>query len=220
VSGVAPMRYPLEPFFKLTGWTMRQVSIASGTSHPNATEYRLRLERGVTALVADRLAIKAGLHPAEIWPSWWDDCALPVYSTCEECGGEFLPRQRTQRFCSRQCNTRHHGREGGRRRYQSDPAAAERQRAKDRRYRAEQGEAARRARNARRRARYAADELHRRRILDAQRARRAGSITDKDAPFNKDTKNTANSTATSGESTGFAQRSSISPHPVLASMAS
>jgi lambda repressor-like predicted transcriptional regulator len=143
VSGVAPMRYPLEPFFKLTGWTMRQVSIASGTSHPNATEYRARVERGVTALVADRLAIKAGLHPAEIWPTWWDDTPPSPGKPCEECGTEFQPTRAGHRYCRKTCSQ-----VAAQRRRRQTPEGRELTRANRRRFYAQTAEYERRRRRA------------------------------------------------------------------------
>lgn len=34
--------------------------------------YRWR-EEGLTWMTADRVAVRLGLHPAEIWPTWFDD---------------------------------------------------------------------------------------------------------------------------------------------------
>jgi lambda repressor-like predicted transcriptional regulator len=193
VSGVAPMRYPLEPLFKLTGWTMRQVSIASGTSKPNSIEYRTRLERGVTALVADRLAIAAGLHPAEIWPSWWDDTPPEAPGKpCEECGGEFTPRSKVHVCCSDECGDRRKGREWRRNRYATDPDYRAAELARVRAYKA----------------------VYRERLAAARRAaRRAESVTDKGK------KNVNTSARTSGNG-GFAAPSSIAPQRVPDSLAS
>lgn len=114
-------RYPLGPFFELTGWTMRQVSVASGCSHPNGIEYRRRIEHGVTALVADRIATAAGFHPAEIWPSWWDDALddemVKKGRPCEQCGEPFVASRSWSLYCSPRCK----GAAKARRRYHARP---------------------------------------------------------------------------------------------------
>lgn len=63
-------RYPLEPFFAVTGWPMSRVT---KTCSCNGPEYRRRQEEGVTELIADRLAHAAGRHPFEIWPEMRTD---------------------------------------------------------------------------------------------------------------------------------------------------
>lgn len=64
-------RYPLDTLREAMGSpSWNGLGRALGISGATLYEYR---ERGLTALVADRLAIKAGLHPAMVWPSWVDD---------------------------------------------------------------------------------------------------------------------------------------------------
>jgi endogenous inhibitor of DNA gyrase (YacG/DUF329 family) len=116
-------RYPLGPLLKLTGWSMRDVRGMASCSGP---EYRIRIERGVTALVADRLAIAAGLHPAEIWTTWFDDAppAPPApSSTCEECRGEYETTNALRRFCSDKCQKANY-----QRRYRTRPEVQQKNR--------------------------------------------------------------------------------------------
>lgn len=133
-------RYPLEPFFAATGWTMKRANEASGSSAPNGVEYQLRKTEGVTALVADRIATAAGLHPAEVWPEWWEDgteAALERHGRdCEECGSRYLPRNIRSRYCSPRCRAT-----ASQRRYRAtNPHAMEAARAARRRYYQECGE--------------------------------------------------------------------------------
>lgn len=64
-------RYPLEPLME----AMRCPSVHALGQQLNIAGSTLQLYRdsGLTARVADRLAIAAGLHPAMVWPSWIDD---------------------------------------------------------------------------------------------------------------------------------------------------
>jgi hypothetical protein len=203
VSGVAPMRYPLEPLLKLTGWTLR--GRVREIAPYGSGEYRLRRDVGVTANVADRLAIAAGYHPCEIWPSWTSDCPLPVYECCKECEAEFLPTRPGHIYCHPNCSARARKR----RAYHSDPEARARRLAQSAAYYEEAGEYVRAAV----RRRYWADpETHRARVRDRAARKAAESITDKAADFNK-------SAASTGK-TRTTPRSPITPHSTLASMAS
>lgn len=77
-------RYPLEPLARVLGVDLHTIGghqsgdltglhlLAEqlGISHRHAR----RLEQhGLTDIAADRYAIRAGHHPASIWPTWWAD---------------------------------------------------------------------------------------------------------------------------------------------------
>lgn len=47
---------------------------------------RLRLKTTLTETAADRAAIALGLHPAHLWPSWFDD--VPPEGQRDTCGSE------------------------------------------------------------------------------------------------------------------------------------
>ena len=155
-------RYPLEPLAGLMGTTLADACRHLGVSGSVQKEYR---ERGVTAKVADRLAAKAGFHPAVVWPEWLDDqiAAAEVECADEKCDQRFVPRQRTYRYCSPQCRQRAAGRASMRRR-RADPVRKARIDAAQAKYQDE----ARRALSAYRRRYYAAN---RERLLAEQRRR-------------------------------------------------
>jgi hypothetical protein len=63
-------RFPFAPLAALMALSEHLACQQLRVSGRTAQEYR---RDGVSALVADRLAVRAGFHPAEVWPSWWDD---------------------------------------------------------------------------------------------------------------------------------------------------
>lgn len=127
------MRYPLAPFFALTGWTMTQVRQVAPCG---GDEYQRRLREGVSERIADRLATAAGLHPFEVWPEMADMQARDVSRPCDECGVLFIPTRNGHRFCSRNCRDRRHERT----KYRSDPEFRARKRAARRGYYAQVAE--------------------------------------------------------------------------------
>lgn len=106
-------RYPLEPLAQAMGLSLHAACAQLGISGTTQKEYRAR---GVTVRVADRLAVKAGYHPAEIWPTWIDDAiadeppAYVNYKDCAECGQPFEASSPRRRFCKPQCRKNHHTR--------------------------------------------------------------------------------------------------------------
>lgn len=77
----------------------------SGTALKNARAHGLRVE------AADTYAVRAGLHPAEVWADWGTSVDGPDVdtfrdlsktTTCGECGVRFTPTPR-QRWCSKRC---------------------------------------------------------------------------------------------------------------------
>lgn len=171
-------RYPLEPFLRLTGWSMQRIrSIAPC----GGEEYRTRLERGVTELIADRLACAAGHDPYVVWPEMLDHQIVDVSAACQECEKQFVPTRKGHRFCSDRCRERLRMRA----KYQ-DPNFAAAKRAARARYYAEAGsyERARERRKyhtdperARQRARgyYAAHAEEQRRRAAERRAKATGA---------------------------------------------
>lgn len=163
-------RYPLEPLASAMGETVAAACRLLGVSGSVQQEYR---RRGVTERVADRLAVRAGLHAYEVWPEMVDHhiAACSIECADERCSELFLPVNGNQRFCSERCQKRANGRRYVRRRYQSDPEFAEARREDSRRRRAEATEAWLRAERRRKNARY--DPEARRRRYEREKARRA-----------------------------------------------
>ena len=62
--------YPWAPLRALLGETE---AAFFRRAHLGGAEWKTYRTRGLTPLVADRLAVLAGFHPAEVWPSWFDD---------------------------------------------------------------------------------------------------------------------------------------------------
>lgn len=128
-------RYPLAPFFEVTGWNMTKLQ---NSFRSNGPEYRIRKDRGVTEAMAERLALEVGRHPFEIWPEMVED-RLETRD-CDRCGTAFVPVRRKQRWCSPKCRLYNAQKEHQRRKWAADPEWAEAQRERARRYRAETAE--------------------------------------------------------------------------------
>lgn len=126
----AQRRYPLAPLIEAvagTGETDHSVLARLGVSGSTAKKYRAE---GVLERTADRLAVRAGLHPFEVWPELVDDAlaeldapptdptpAPPVAAVaCPLCATSFTPRP-TKVYCSPRCRET----AGDRRRYAQDP---------------------------------------------------------------------------------------------------
>lgn len=176
-------RYPIGPLLDvMVGRGMSRTAAArllgmSGSSLQDATRL------GLLVKAADRCAMKAGLHPVEVWPSWMDDVLEDHGRDCAECGDRFLPQRKDSRFCGRVCADRFHNRVCSAN-YRSTPAGRAAKRAASQRYYAECAEYVRAARRrryaanrdvelAKKREKYAADAEYRRRMVEAQRRRAA-----------------------------------------------
>lgn len=48
--------------------SLQEVATLFGTTHRNACRWR---SGGLSELLADRLAVAAGIHPGTVWPTWW-----------------------------------------------------------------------------------------------------------------------------------------------------
>ena len=132
---IQPRPYPLEPLVKLIGPNARAVL------RTDLRDWRRWTAEGLTERQADRLAVRAGFVPHEVWPELGDrlvDAAL-VDCASSSCSVRFLPNERAgrgHRFCSSRC----YQREWARSKRASDPGYAERQREIRRQYYQECGE--------------------------------------------------------------------------------
>jgi hypothetical protein len=115
-------RYPLEALVEASGLTEAALGRAVGLSGSTLGKAR---RHGLREDAADRYAVRAGLHPLEVWTDFGQ---VP----CAECDGLFAPTRKGHRFCSRLCADRLRSRERYRRNYASSPEfrAAEVERAK------------------------------------------------------------------------------------------
>lgn len=90
---------------------------------------------GLLVKAADRCAMKAGLHPVEVWPSWVDDALEDQSKQCPVCRERFVPVRRSVIYCGQRCR-----RLIQQRRYRARAYAAEANREARRRYYAENAE--------------------------------------------------------------------------------
>lgn len=105
-------RYPLQPLLDLLAergvpQSHKQLRMAIGISGTTLNEARTN---GLVARAADRYAGRAGVHPAELWPSWFDDALEDDLrrsgKDCAECGARFIPRQKGHKYCQALCRNR------------------------------------------------------------------------------------------------------------------
>ena len=132
---VIDKRYPFAPLAEAMGLSQHQAAIALGLSGSTQKDYR---ERGLTERVADRLAVKAGIDPYNVWPEMVDDLVASVERVCasDRCDNRFLPVRRDQVACSKRCGVRvRHLRRMHR--YRTDPSVAAARKAESARYYAE-----------------------------------------------------------------------------------
>ena len=119
--------YPLEPLAEALGIERSALARRLGISGSTWKQYR---DQGVTEKVADRLAVRAGLHPSEVWPEIVDEWISASSGVCPECGESFVKTRSSHRFCSDSCRRRPAQRRYYNRKYQTDPEF--RQKEKDR----------------------------------------------------------------------------------------
>lgn len=95
-------RYPFAPLAAAMGESVSAAGRILGLSGSTRNEYR---DRGVTERVADRLAVKAGLNPYEVWPEMVDDLIADAEVECArtDCTVRFVPTHHRARFCCRNC---------------------------------------------------------------------------------------------------------------------
>lgn len=118
----------------------RRVAEQLGVHHRQIYRWR---QTGVTADQADALAVRAHMHPLEVWPEL-DDLAK-VDCQARGCDQRFVPYRRNQKWCSPRCSKR----ERVRRRYHRDAAFAAAENARCRAYYAACAEAERKKARAR-----------------------------------------------------------------------
>ena len=60
---------PIEPLERFVGGeTQRQIAANAGINHRSLHLWR---KNGISMIMADRVAIRLGVHPGCIWPQWW-----------------------------------------------------------------------------------------------------------------------------------------------------
>lgn len=102
-------RYPLQPLLDAGGLSLARAARQLGTSGSSLKRFAAE---GMDRDAAERLALRAGLHPYEIFTDMLEhdltysdqECAAP------ECEERFAPRP-TKRFCSKRCRWRFNRRE-------------------------------------------------------------------------------------------------------------
>lgn len=127
-------RWPLAPFFEVTGWTMadiREVAPCGGD------EWKRRHTEGVTERIADRIATAAGHHPWTIWPDMDQAAAETVSVVCQGCYVAFVPEHPLRTYCTPECRQRARWRRRAATVRARDP---ERERARKRRWAQESGD--------------------------------------------------------------------------------
>ena len=129
-------RYPLAALVAASGLTESALARRVGLSGSTLKAAR---ERGLVERAADRYAVRAGLHPAQVWDDWIDGAGV----TCPECGSRFVPLRKSHRYCTQDCYQRRYKREKYRARYATDAAFRARELEKSRRYRHETAPAVR-----------------------------------------------------------------------------
>ncbi len=132
-------RYPFAPLVEAMGCSANQAIIRLGISGKSGQEYR---QFGLSEKVADRLAVRAGLHPFEVWPDMAEANleAATIECAAEGCTERFIPTRKGHEHCSKRCSER----TWARRKYRTDPAFAQAKRASAARYYAEAGDYVRR----------------------------------------------------------------------------
>lgn len=131
-GGAAP-RYPLAPLIAAMGLSWNQACEKLKLAGTTRKKYR---DDGMTELVADRMAGKAGLVAYEVWPEMLDHAIAEVERPCSRCGTPFVPSRNDPRYryCSEPCSKAgdrdrlDRKAERERLRYHSDPAKRARRR--------------------------------------------------------------------------------------------
>ena len=139
---MAERRYSLTPLVEAMRLNEGQSPArALGMSGTRFTTYAVN---GVTEPVAERLALRAGFVPYEVWPEMLTHAIEDVSRTCaaDDCEVTFVPGPRggkNRRYCSPTCGARMHMR-----RYRQTETGKQKNREYVARYKAEAREAARR----------------------------------------------------------------------------
>lgn len=136
-------RYAFSELARAMRMSEHAAAVVLGLSGSTEQDYR---RRGMTERVADRLAVKVGLHPFEVWPEMVELHIAAEVRECaaDGCTGTFLLHTgrggQNRRYCSDTCRARE-----VKRRQSSDPHVRAREAARQAAYRASLSPAARRA---------------------------------------------------------------------------
>lgn len=161
-------RYPLSTLLDMMGYdTIHRAADALGVSGTTYAQYSCH---GISERTADRLAIRAGFHPAEVWPELADHQITAASRPCTRpgCTNTFVPSRRDQKYCGLACRRHVAQKRYRERKYATDPEWVETMRAKRRDYYAECGQYER-AEHLRR---YWENPEYRQRRIEQERARR------------------------------------------------
>lgn len=109
-------RYPIEPLLELSRLPYSRI-----VGRVNSEAWNAMRTTGLTPYMADKLAVKCGFHPSQVWPSWEADEFAELSAPCGECGEQFIPRRKGHVYCAKTCGDRARKR----RQYHSDPAHRE-----------------------------------------------------------------------------------------------
>ena len=97
-------RYRLDPLFALMRMPPNAALLHLGVDGSRKVRY---IREGVSDVVADRLAVKAGFHPFTVWPDLAEHTHADVQRRCDDCGTAFVPyRPAKDRYCSPACGVR------------------------------------------------------------------------------------------------------------------
>lgn len=112
-------RYPLASLAAACGLSEHALCQRLGVK---GSDGQRAIREGLSELLADRYAVKMGLHSAVVWPELMDAAIEAVHRDCAapDCTARFVPRTRTHRFCSDRCRQR-----VKQRRYRSTPSGAD-----------------------------------------------------------------------------------------------
>lgn len=64
----AARRFPYDRLIQRSGMSRSALRMKVGISGESARRYE---SEGLTVWQADRLAVRLGFHPANVWPDWW-----------------------------------------------------------------------------------------------------------------------------------------------------
>lgn len=161
-------RYPLTTLLDMMGYqSVNKAAEALGVSGTTYVRYSCH---GVTERTADRLAVRAGFHPAEVWPELTDHQINAASRVCARpnCTTMFVPNRSDQKYCDAPCRRHMAEKRYRERKRATDPEWVASRRAKRRDYYAECGQYER-AEHLRR---YWDNPEYRQRRIEQERARR------------------------------------------------
>ncbi|HEU5085704.1 MAG TPA: hypothetical protein VFU14_20350 [Acidimicrobiales bacterium] len=98
-------RYPLAALIEATGRSEAELARMVGLSGSSLVAAR---ERGLIESAAERYAVRAGLHPFNVWPEMADAAVADAAVACRGCGEPFVPVRRSHVFCDPACGRRFH----------------------------------------------------------------------------------------------------------------